>query len=224
MVSFTFDDFPRSALVVGGSLLRTYGMHGTFYTSMGLMNTVGTVGPYFTPEDLQILLSDGHELGSHTFSHVSSRSVTLAEFQADVRKGRQAVEQLTHNRDEHHFSYPFGHATLCGKRSIGVSVSSCRGIVPGVNASPVDLNLLRANCLYSRSFDREVLDNLFRLNDRQRGWLIFYTHDLSDVPSAFGCRPSELESVVRTAIKWHTKILTVRQALRRRPVAPHCSV
>jgi peptidoglycan/xylan/chitin deacetylase (PgdA/CDA1 family) len=200
MVSFTFDDFPRSALVVGGSLLRTYGMHGTFYTSMGLMNTVGTVGPYFTPEDLQILLSDGHELGSHTFSHVSSRSVTLAEFQADVRKGRQAVEQLTHNRDEHHFSYPFGHATLCGKRSIGVSVSSCR------------------------SFDREVLDNLFRLNDRQRGWLIFYTHDLSDVPSAFGCRPSELESVVRTAIKWHTKILTVRQALRRRPVAPHCSV
>ena len=33
VVSFTFDDFPRSALTVGGRVLRAHGWAGTYFTA-----------------------------------------------------------------------------------------------------------------------------------------------------------------------------------------------
>jgi hypothetical protein len=80
-------------------------------------------------------------------------------------------------------------------------MSSCRDIAPGINKSPVDLNLLRANSLYRSSFHLDSIDRLLALNEERRGWLIFYTHDISMNPSAFGCKPFELEDVVKLAIK-----------------------
>jgi hypothetical protein len=77
----------------------------------------------------------------------------------------------------------------------------------------VDLNLLRANSLYSSSFDLDSIDRLIKENGRRRGWLIFYTHDISEQPSAFGCRPGEFESVVKLAVKTRARIMPVGQAV-----------
>ncbi len=220
-VSFTFDDFPQSALSVGGAILRSYGIRGTYYAAMGLMARVNELGPQFCADDLETLLRDGHELGSHTFGHVSSRISRLCEFEADVQRGRVAVERITGTRSPHHFSYPYGHATRRAKMRIGAQVSSCRGIAPGVNASPVDLNLLRANSLYSQSFDLKALDRLFAKNAEHRGWLIFYTHDLSSSPSAYGCTPSEFESVVKLAVGRSAAVLPVGQVIAGYSVVCH---
>jgi hypothetical protein len=38
LFSFTFDDFPRSALEVGGKILRAHGVAGTYYVSLELLN------------------------------------------------------------------------------------------------------------------------------------------------------------------------------------------
>ena len=78
MVSFTFDDFPQSALHIGGSILKSYGVCGTYYAAMGLMDQINGLGRQFSAADLAILLQDGHELGSHTFDHLSCRSSSLA--------------------------------------------------------------------------------------------------------------------------------------------------
>jgi peptidoglycan/xylan/chitin deacetylase (PgdA/CDA1 family) len=40
MISFTFDDFPRSALHVAGRILEDHGIAGTYYVSLGLMGTL----------------------------------------------------------------------------------------------------------------------------------------------------------------------------------------
>jgi peptidoglycan/xylan/chitin deacetylase (PgdA/CDA1 family) len=213
VVSFTFDDFPQSALRMGGTILKSYQACGTFYTAIGMVSQVNDLGQQFCVEDLQALLRDGHELGSHTFGHLSCRSSTLREFEADVWKGREAVEQITGGDRPHHFSYPYGHITSRAKPRIGAHMSSCRGIAPGINESPVDLNLLRANSLYSSSFHLDSIDRLLALNEERRGWLIFYTHDISMNPSAFGCRPFEFEDVVKLAIKRSAKILPVGQVV-----------
>jgi peptidoglycan/xylan/chitin deacetylase (PgdA/CDA1 family) len=213
IVSFTFDDFPQSALHLGGAILKKYGASGTFYASVGLMDTVNGLGLHFSADDLQSLLRDGHELGSHTFSHLSCRSTSLRSFEANAIRGKEAVERVTGTRDAHQFSYPYGHVTLLAKKKIGAGVSSCRGIVPGINKSPVDLNLLRANRLYSWSFDLGSIDQLLRANEQNRGWVIFYTHDISDNPSRFGCRPSEFESVVKLTVETRASILSVGQAI-----------
>src|SRR5271169_4689030 len=72
-VSFAFDDFPRTAYTVGGSTLKKFGVRGTYYVAMGLMNTSNELGEQFRLEDLHAAAADGHELASHTFSHKSSR-------------------------------------------------------------------------------------------------------------------------------------------------------
>ena len=212
-VSFTFDDFPRSALHVGGAILKSYGARGTYYASMGLLGTVNHLGEHFSAGDLEQLLADGHELGSHTFSHVSCREGAIRDVEADVTKGRRAVEQVAGIRASHQFSYPYGHATLRAKSKIGRMVSSCRGIVPGINNSPVDLNLLRANSIYSTSFDLDSIGRLIEANEKCRGWLIFYTHDVSEKPSAFGCLPRELETAVKLVAISKTRILSMGDAM-----------
>lgn len=209
LVSFSFDDFPRSALHIGGAILKSYGLRGTYYAAMGLMGTANHIGPQFGAEDLAALLKDGHELGSHTFSHRSCRALPLREFEAEVIKGKEAVERVTGGGRFHSFSYPYGDVTLRARARIGAGLSSCRGIFPGINISPVDLNLLRANSLYSESFDLEAVSHLIRKNAEQCGWLIFYTHDLSDRPSAFGCTPSQFECVVKLVARAGATVLPV---------------
>lgn len=209
IVSFTFDDFPRSALEVGGKILKSYGGCGTYYAAMGLMGGIGKLGEYFSLEDLKKLLADGHELGSHTFSHLSCRTTPFAKFQSDVQKGREAIINFSGRPEHHQFAYPYGHMTLRAKGEIGSQMNSCRSTVKGINTSPVDLYMLRANNLYNGAIDLLAIEQLLRANDRRRGWLVFYTHDVRDDPSPWGCKPSQLEAVVRLATRMRARFLTV---------------
>ncbi|HXH47962.1 MAG TPA: polysaccharide deacetylase family protein [Terriglobia bacterium] len=213
IVSFTFDDFPRSALTNGATILKSFGACGTYYAAMGLMGQTNELGEHFRADDLERLLAEGHELGSHTFSHLSCRSTPFDVFDADVQKGCQSVTRVTENSDSSQFAYPHGHITLKAKGRLGAQMGSCRSTFGGVNVSPVDLNLLLANRLYDFTFDLSAVEHLFRVNDQRRGWLIFYTHDVGETPSRWGCKPGQLEAVVRIAVRMRHKILTVGAAL-----------
>src|ERR1700730_10018379 len=72
IISFTFDDFPRSALFAGGAILKRFGVRGTYYASLGLIGTTGPTGQMFTFDDLNILLDQRHEIGCHTYDHCDS--------------------------------------------------------------------------------------------------------------------------------------------------------
>lgn len=215
IVSFTFDDFPQSALHIGGSILKNYGVCGTYYVAMGLMDQVNDLGRQFSAADLTNLFRDGHELGSHTYDHISCRSsFSLSDFHANAMKGKKSVDTIIGGGLSQQFSYPYGHATFRAKQRIGSVFSSCRGIIPGINKSPVDLNLLRANSLYSCSFDIIAIERLLEANEKCKGWLIFYTHDISENPSPFGCKPGEFESVVKLAVKRQVPIVPMGQAVK----------
>src|SRR6266404_852567 len=69
IVSFTFDDFPKSAYRRGGEILSRYGARGTYYASFKLLGSTDATGEYFERADIEDLLGEGHELGCHTFSH-----------------------------------------------------------------------------------------------------------------------------------------------------------
>jgi peptidoglycan/xylan/chitin deacetylase (PgdA/CDA1 family) len=212
IVSFTFDDFPRNAYNAGGSILEEFGARGTYYAAAGLMNTLGELGEYFCADDLIALLAKGHELGSHTFSHISGRSVSCPVFCADVEKSKQALEELTEVKLSN-FSYPFGHVTLRTKKVLAPHVASARGITPGFNGPEIDLNLLRANRLYGDVGQAPRLNALIQENVRRKSWLIFYTHDVRQEPSEYGCTPELFESVVSFAAQSRSRILTVAQTL-----------
>jgi peptidoglycan/xylan/chitin deacetylase (PgdA/CDA1 family) len=214
-VSFCFDDFPRSAYVVGGPVLKQFGAHGTYYTSLGLMNTSNELGDQFRSYDIEPLLADGHELGCHTFSHYSCRNVSRHTFEDDVYKGREAVEKMS-GSSAANFAYPYGHVTAQLKKRIGSRMTSCRGIYAGINQTTADLNLLRANSLYGDVDQFAGAKTLLSQVGEQGGWLIFYTHDVRPNPSPFGCTPALLEKCVSAAAKMGFSLISVGKMLELR--------
>src|SRR5437879_6428105 len=69
LISFSFDDFPRSSVLTGGVILNRFGLAGTYYASFGLLGKESPTGQMFVMDDLTKILEGGHELGCHTFSH-----------------------------------------------------------------------------------------------------------------------------------------------------------
>ncbi len=213
IVSFTFDDFPRSAALTGGTILERYGARGTYYTAIDLMNCSGEAGELFHASDLEELLEKGHELASHTFSHISARAVPCDRFLLDANRGRQALEKFS-GSECGNFAYPFGEVALPVKAALGPQMTSARGIIPGINGpDEVDLNLLLANSLYGDVAHSGHAEALIKDNMRRKGWLIFYTHDVQMQPSPYGCTPELFEAVASFAVESGCQILTVRQTL-----------
>lgn len=201
IVSFSFDDFPRSALTVGGAILRSAGARGTYYTAMSLMGSVTEVGEQFRREDLDQLLREGHELASHTFSHVSCRRMPAPRFREDVLRGQMAIECVAGECGLRSFAFPFGDVTLRARRSISREVASSRSIWAGFNGPVLDLSLLRGCALYGGREGFPRVRELILENSRRGTWLIFYTHDVASAPSAYGCTPELLELAVAFAVE-----------------------
>jgi peptidoglycan/xylan/chitin deacetylase (PgdA/CDA1 family) len=213
VVSFSFDDFPRTAYTVGGAILKSVNATGTYYTAPGLMGTTNHLGDQFSPEDLKSLLRDGHELASHTFGHISARSVSSSAYCEDVDRGRKSIEEIAGVPDSGNFAYPYGDLTLGTKRILGPKVCSSRSIFPGLNGPDVDLNLLLANSLYGGDDQIEKARQLILENEKRKTWLIFYTHDVRSEPSRYGCTPALLEATASFARKRGSQILPVSTVL-----------
>jgi peptidoglycan/xylan/chitin deacetylase (PgdA/CDA1 family) len=217
VVSFTFDDFPQSAATVGGAILKRFGVRGTYYTAVGLMNRCNPLGQQFGPDDLHQLIADKHEVANHTFTHISSSSVPSSAFREDVRKGRAAIQAITGVADSGNFAYPFGTVTLKAHKALSSLVTSCRTTFPGINGPVVETRLLRANALVGDLDRAAEARQLILEAEARRHWLIFYTHDVRSMPSPFGCTPGLLELTVEFALHRGCRILTVCQALSLTP-------
>lgn len=199
VVSITFDDFPKSALDAGGPILDRYRVRGTFYTAAGLAQTVGNLGRMFDPGDVAAAHRGGHEIACHTFHHIDCGRNKTETLLVDVAENATAIEALTGGFAPVNFAFPFGGTSISSKAALSRRFKSCRGIGLGVNAGRSDFADLRANRV-RESVEKE--DTYRRLVDQARatdGWVIFYTHDVVDAPSPYGCTPDQLDRVVAYA-------------------------
>src|SRR5882672_8352253 len=95
VISFTFDDFPRSALSLGGAILEEHGLAATYYASLGLMDADDPdVGRIFSAEDLRAAHGRGHELGCHTFDHWHASKTQPEAFEASILRNREALSRI----------------------------------------------------------------------------------------------------------------------------------
>ena len=212
VVSFTFDDFPRSAWLNGGAILDQYDRRGTYYTAMGLAGTVGNLGPFFEIEDLQAAHARGHEIACHTHSHRDCGRAAPGEIAAEIKANSAALALALDGAAIANFAYPFGGVSLSAKHALAGRFASCRGTGRGINHGTVDLADLFSTSIYSRDFDRNRLCQLIEDAQAHSGWLIFYTHDVADEPSPFGCTPAQFQSIVAYAAE-NTPVLPVRDVL-----------
>ena len=212
IVSFTFDDFPRSALQAGGDILGRHGFRGTFYASMGRMGDDTVVGKLFGPDDLAALASRGHELGCHTFGHVDSWKTPPEVFEGSILKNAGAVREIMPGFIFRTFSYPFCEPHPRLKKRASRYFSCCRGGGQSANIGSADLNLINAFFLEKSRGDPAGLRRVVDQNREARGWLILATHDISTDPSPFGCHPAFFEDVVKYVADSGSAVLPVFEA------------
>jgi peptidoglycan/xylan/chitin deacetylase (PgdA/CDA1 family) len=213
LISFTFDDFPRSALLEGGKILNSFGLAGTYYASFGLMGQVAPTGEIFVEDDLKLLTEQGHELGCHTFSHSHSWDTGTAAFERSVEENRLALKRAMPGLKFKTFSYPISPPRPRTKIRIGRRFLACRGGGQVSNIAAADLNHLRAFFLEKSRDNMQAIQDVIDDNRRRRGWLIFAAHDISETPTRFGCTPRQFEAVVRYAVASGALIAPVDKAL-----------
>ena len=68
--------------------------------------------------------------------------------------------------------------------------------------------------LIDRSIDRDGVERAFDHAQTNNGWLIFYTHDVADEPSPYGCSPSLLNEALEAASRRKIPVLNMAEALQ----------
>jgi peptidoglycan/xylan/chitin deacetylase (PgdA/CDA1 family) len=212
VVSFSFDDFPKSAWLTGGAIIEKYDLRATYYAALGFAGTENHLGPMFDIDDLHAAHANGHEIACHTYAHADCVYLSARQIIAEVDRNAAALAGLLDGVRMTDFAYPFGAVSLAAKNALSERFASCRGTGEGINRGTVDLTDLRAVPLYPGSYDRDRLRRLIDENQAVGGWLIFFTHDVGDRPSEFGCTPVQLEEIVAYAAET-SPVLPVRDVL-----------
>jgi len=215
VISFTFDDFPRSALLTAGTILHQRGFAGTYYASFGLMGSRGPTGEIFVREDLDELVRHEHELACHTFDHCDSWGTASNEFEASILRNQRAVAERLPGTKLDSLSYPISWPRPETKRRVATYYECARGSGQTFNAGTEDLNYLKAFFIEQSRGNFAEIKQVIDANARAKGWLIFATHDVCDQPTRFGCTPAFFERIVEYSAKSGAIVLPVHAAFRR---------
>jgi len=197
--SMSFDDFPRSAWTVGGPILAAHGVRGTYFVCGGLEGTYHEGLEQFHEADLEALYAAGHEVGAHTYDHVSALQATTREFVASIQRNERFLADRLPGSRRISFAYPFGDISLNSIRIVMRYFACARSVERGSNGGLVSPYALRAVGLESKRTDEPDIEELIQLAAERCQWLICFSHDVSEHPTEFGCRPRELDRALTLA-------------------------
>jgi peptidoglycan/xylan/chitin deacetylase (PgdA/CDA1 family) len=212
VVSFTFDDFPKTAFTVGGAILERHGARGTYYTASKLAGTEGDLGPLFETEDLRAAHHNGHEIACHTHTHLRCSEADGPTLVSEVKANAAGISAIIKDFVPTNFAFPYGATSPTARQVMKRYYASCRGNEPGINRKIPDTAELFAYSVYAGTFSESQMRGLIDKNRSVGGWLIFYTHDVTSTPSPFGCTPEQWDAVVSYAAKT-SPILPVRDVM-----------
>jgi peptidoglycan/xylan/chitin deacetylase (PgdA/CDA1 family) len=214
VASITFDDFPKSAWENGGRVLKDYGARGTYYTAGGFCGRTidGTV--FYDADDLKALAAAGHEIGCHGFGHQPTPILSSQDLAADAARNEDFLKPFLGGGRAQSYAFPYGAASVRAKKFHGQRYSNMRGVHPGINSGKVDLAQLQAVSIEMRNWDATTIERAIRQAQHNNGWIVFYTHDVSDKPSAYGATEAMLRQVLDGLAAARIPVLPMREAVR----------
>lgn len=196
-VTFTFDDFPKSAATTGREILEDFGWRGTWFASGCYASTTTHYGPMYDRSDLATLASAGHEIGSHTYSHLDCARSSEAETLADIQRNNEFLISAANIAEPVSFAFPYGKATPGLKKTLGNKFAGLRGVRRGLNRGKTDRRLIRSIPVVSEP-ERlaAALVNVQQMTE-SGGWLVYNFHDIQSTPTPWGCSPADFTSVLQ---------------------------
>lgn len=214
IASITFDDFPKSAWTRGGPILAQYKVRGTYYTTGSFCGRTvdGTV--FYDADDLRALAAAGHEIGCHSFAHQPTPDLSAQELAQDAARNSEFLKPFLNGRAPDSYAFPYGLASPRTKKFFAQRFTNVRGVHPGLNSGRADLALLDVVSIERRCWDRDRIMRAITRAQHDRAWIIFYTHDISDAPSAYGSTPAMLSELLDRLTEARIEILPMREAVK----------
>jgi hypothetical protein len=213
VISFCFDDFPRSAITEGGRMLSEHGWAGTFYAAGSFCAREVDGIPYFTEDDLRQVHEQGHEIGCHTFSHLRVAHKKASAILDDLKFNMDFLVKVLPDHRCSTFAYPFGDLRLPQKILLSRQFGVCRGIWSGINRGRMDFGELKAVSLAQTGPNFDEVVGWIDLAIRANAWLIFFTHDISSRPSDYGYKPDDFAKLLDIVAARRVKVLPVKSAV-----------
>lgn len=212
IASISFDDFPRSAWTVAGPILAEFGVKATYYTAGTFCGRTVEGMEFYGEDDLKALAAAGHEIACHGFAHQRTTTLDSKALLADSLRNRAFLEKFLGGRPPASYAFPYGAASPRTKDFFSDRFTNARGVHPGVNDGAMDLALLRAVSMESRCWDADWIERAIARAKARKGWLAFYTHDVSDSPGKYGSTPAMLRHVLTRLREEGIEVRTMRDA------------
>jgi hypothetical protein len=130
-----------------------------------------------------------------------------------VIENRRAIGRLIPGAEFKSFSYPMSPPRPRTKARVADHFLCCRGGGQTLNVGIADLNHLSAYFLEQSRHCIQAVEDVIDRNRKERGWLIFATHDIAETPSPYGCTPEFFERIVEYAVNSGAQILPVVKVL-----------
>ncbi|MES5099198.1 polysaccharide deacetylase family protein [Agrobacterium sp. BA1120] len=214
IVSFTFDDVPETAHSAGARILDEHGVKGTFYIAGGLLGNKEPDRELISVEGCKLLADAGHEIGCHTFAHRAVRTLSSAALERDLDRNRNMLDSFDPNIGRRNFAYPYNQGSLRHRQAFAKRYTTARAGGDRINRGVVNRSYLWGMEIRQPESDALALTSQIDTVVAQPGWLIFFTHDVSETPTPYGCRPETFATLVDYAVSKGCLVLPVRDALQ----------
>lgn len=214
VASITFDDFPRNAWTLGGKVLDRHGVKATYYTAGGFCGRTLDGTEFYDETDLSQIAAAGHELACHGFAHQPTPELTTGELAADAARNQAFLTPFLGGQAPVSYAFPYGRVSPRTKRFYAPRFSNVRGVHPGVNVGRVDLAQLNAISLEMRCWNQDAIEAAIQRVMHDRGWLVLYTHDVSDAPSPYGSTPQMLDWALGRVAAARIAVFPMRDAVK----------
>jgi peptidoglycan/xylan/chitin deacetylase (PgdA/CDA1 family) len=213
LVTFTFDDGFTNQLTQAAPILKAAGnMPGTFYL---ISDALTWGGSYMNVSQAKQLQSAGHELGSHSVSHVNLDSATPATVTKELADSKAKLESAFGVGQITDLAYPFGAGNGKVQAEAAKYYQSARSTNPGLN-KPGQIKKYSLTIGYvlnttPLSTVQGWLDDAKANNT----WLILCYHSIAnDKPTDTYTLPvASFQSHVNAVKASGIKVVTVRQGL-----------
>ena len=212
MISFSFDDAPRSAATTGASILETYNARGTFLVCGALTGTTFTTGLLASDAELVDLHRRGHEIGCHTLDHIDCGQMDELTIRRSLDANAGVLTGLGLPSPTA-FAYPYGDVSSGAKRAVATRFRLARGLHPGLVGKGTDLHQAPALGLEGEQSLAQARHWMARAL-RETAWLILFTHNVHDDPGEFDISSAGFEGLVRDAKGQGFQFVTLSEGAR----------
>ena len=210
IVSFTFDDVPKSAFENALPLLEKRGFKGTWYVCGGYLGEMFDGKLNLSEDDVYKLVELDHEIGCHTYGHLSLWKTKEQDLIKDLDKNKEVLEHITGAGKIISFAYPYGRVGYRIKDVIKDSYSIARGTKGIANIGRTDLYELSAVSLCNEYLSINRIRGYLEDTIEKKGWIIFYTHEVETNYGKYGCSPEYYQRLLDLVEDYKMKTMSVK--------------